>query len=51
MISCIVCEHDEISISYVLQLNESDKIPLGVMCRTECAKQIGKQFGQQAQKH
>jgi hypothetical protein len=51
MISCIVCDHDEISISYVLQLNELDKIQLGVMCPTEYAKQFEKQFGQQAQKH
>jgi hypothetical protein len=47
MTTCIVCEHDEISIIYVLQLNESDKIQLGIMCPTEHAKQ----FGQQAPKH
>jgi len=46
MISCIVCEHDEISINYVLQLNESNKIQLGIICPTG----HGKQFGQQAQK-
>jgi hypothetical protein len=51
MISSIVCDHDEISISCVLQLNELDKIQLGVMCPIEYAKQFEKQFGQQAQKH